>query len=215
MDKETQQMKFWNGDFGKEYTDRNDVANVQEWDKSYETTWGVSRTSMNSDFIGHFSRDIKILEVGCNVGNQLLCLQAMGFHNLYGIELQNYAVEKAKARTKNINIIQGSGFDIPFKDAYFDLVFTSGVLIHIAPVDLPKILSEVYRCAKQWIWGFEYFAETHQEINYRDSSNVLWKGNFSHKYLEAFPDLMIVKEKKFPYVRNSNEDLMFLLKRTE
>src|SRR5437879_7357762 len=27
-----------------------------------------------------------ILEVGCNVGNQLLVLQEMGFTNLYGIE---------------------------------------------------------------------------------------------------------------------------------
>jgi len=57
----------------------------------------------------------------------------MGFTNLYGIELQWYAVEKAKEYTKGINIIQGSGFDIPFKDGYFDLVITNGVLIHIAP----------------------------------------------------------------------------------
>ena len=40
----------------------------------------------------------------------------MGFTDLYGIELQKYAVEKAKANTEYINIIQDSPFDIPYKD---------------------------------------------------------------------------------------------------
>jgi len=56
-----------------------------------------------------------------------------GINNLYGIELQQYAIEKAKALTKRINIIHGVADDIPFKDGYFDMVFTSGVLIHIHP----------------------------------------------------------------------------------
>ncbi len=215
MVKKTEQMEFWSGNFGKEYTDRNEVLNVKEWDKFYEETWGISRTAMNTEFIGGFSRDIKVLEVGCNVGHQLLCLQAMGFKNLYGIELQPYAVEKAKEHTKSINIFQGSGFDTPFKDGYFDLVFTSGVLIHISPNDLNEILSEIYRCSKQWIWGFEYFAEIHQEITYRGKSNVLWKGNFAKNYSETFPDLMLIKEKKYPYQNNQNEDSMFLLQKKD
>jgi len=39
----------------------------------------------------------------------------MGFNNLYGIELQQYAIEKAKALTKRINIIHGVADDIPLK----------------------------------------------------------------------------------------------------
>ena len=77
--------------------------------------------------------DIRILEVGCNIGNQLRGFQRMGFTSLYGVELQQYAVEKAKMATRNINIIQGSGFDLPFKDNFFDLVCTNVVLIHISP----------------------------------------------------------------------------------
>ena len=102
------------------------------WRTSNKERYGYTRTEINSEFIGDFDRDMKILEVGSNVGNQLLCLQEMGFKSLYGIELQNYAVELSKSRTKRINIIEGSAFDIPFKDSYFDLVFTSGVLIHIS-----------------------------------------------------------------------------------
>lgn len=56
---------------------------------------------------------------------QLKCLQEMGFTNLYGVELQAYAVQRSKEFTEGINIIQGSGFDVPFKDGFFDLVCTN------------------------------------------------------------------------------------------
>jgi len=116
------------GEFGKKYTDRN-ILTLDELDEMYRKKIGVSRTELNNLFIGGLDRSIKILEVGSNIGNQLLLLQKMGFKNLYGIEINSYAVEFSKSRTKNIiNIIQGSAFDIPFKDKYFDLVFTSGLL---------------------------------------------------------------------------------------
>jgi pseudaminic acid biosynthesis-associated methylase len=213
MDKKTEQMKEWEGEFGRAYTDRNDVKSVQEWDDFHKKVWGISRTEMNAEFIGDLARDIKILEVGCNIGNQLLTLQQMGFSKLYGIELQSYAVENAKGRTKGINIIQGSGFDIPFKDGYFDLVYTSGVLIHISPVDIKEMLEEIHRCSRKYIWGFEYFAEKFTEIKYRDHSNLLWKNNYAKLYLDQFDDMVLIKEKKYQYIGNTNVDSMFLLRR--
>ncbi|HEX6334316.1 MAG TPA: pseudaminic acid biosynthesis-associated methylase, partial [Flavisolibacter sp.] len=121
----TKQEEFWSGEFGKEYSDRNKWT-IEEYDQFYVSEWGTSRTQMNLEFIGNLPRDIRILEVGCNIGMQLRLLQQMGFTNLYGIELQSYAVEKAKSLTSNINIIQGSGFDIPFRDGFFDVVVTNG-----------------------------------------------------------------------------------------
>jgi len=94
----------------------------------------------------------RVLEVGCNVGNQLLLLKEMGYTNLWGIELQDYAVEIARKRTSGINIVKGSAFDIPYKDAFFDLVFTSGVLIHIPPDHINKVLDEIYRCTNRYIY---------------------------------------------------------------
>lgn len=168
---------------------------------------------MNSKFIGDFDRDIKILEVGSNVGNQLLCLQEMGFNNLYGIELQDYAVELSKSRTKRINIIEGSAFDIPYKDSYFDLVFTSGVLIHINPSDISMTVKEIYRCAKEYIWGFEYCADKYTEILYRGHKDLLWKTDFAKLYCEQFTNLELVQEEPFKYLNNDNITSMFLLKK--
>ena len=177
----------------------------------YKERYGYTRTEINSEFIGDFDRDMKILEVGSNVGNQLLCLQEMGFKSLYGIELQNYAVELSKSRTKRINIIEGSAFDIPFKDSYFDLVFTSGVLIHIYPDDLNIVIREIYRCASGYIWGFEYYADKYTEIPYRERRNLLWKADFAKLYQDEFRDLELVKEQRIKYLDNDNVDSMFLI----
>ncbi|NQV00050.1 MAG: methyltransferase domain-containing protein, partial [Parcubacteria group bacterium] len=171
-DKATQQLEKWAGNFGKEYTDRSVYA--AGLDNFYKKIWGVTRSEMNKEFISEKQKDIvNILEVGSNLGYQLACLQSMGFKNLYGIEIQDYAVEKSKEMTNNINLIRGSGFDIPFKSDYFDMVFTSGVLIHIKPSDINIILDEIYRCSKKYIWGFEYYADQYTEIEYRGNKDLL------------------------------------------
>jgi pseudaminic acid biosynthesis-associated methylase len=208
----TEQIDFWKSDFGKEYTDRNSYSN-EDWDAFYKNQWGKTRLEMNKPFFDDLAKDIKILEVGCNTGMQLKGLQRMGFENLYGIELQPYAAEEAKKYTKNINVICGSGFDLPFRDKYFDLVCTNGVLIHISPKDLPNIMAEMYRCSKKYIFGFEYFAEEVTDINYRGNVNYLWKADYAALFIKQFPDLKLVKKEFFPYVEGSNVDCMYLLEK--
>ena len=155
----------------------------------------------------------RILEVGCNVGNQLLLLHDMGYSDLYGVEIQSYAVELANRRLPYATIVQGSAFKIPFPDEHFDLVFTSGVLIHIAPADLGRALAEIYRVAKAWIWGSEYYAPSATEINYRGHDTLLWKSDFSKAYQNQFPDLQLIREEQLRYLDNPNIDAVFLLKK--
>lgn len=212
MSKITNQMSAWSGAFGKEYTDRNALS-FEEMEAIYKRMYGVTRTELNERFLDGTDRSARILEVGSNVGNQLVCLQKMGFCNLYGIELQGYAVELSKSTTRNINIIQGSAFDIPYKDGYFDLVFTSGVLIHVHPSDIAEAMGEIHRCSREYIWGLEYYASEYTEIIYRGNKNLLWKTDFSRLYLELFGDLVILKEKRLQYLDNDIVDSMFLLRK--
>jgi pseudaminic acid biosynthesis-associated methylase len=207
-------MKKWMGDFGKDYTDRNTLS-INGIEKLYKKNYGTTRTKLNEMFLRKISRSARILEVGVNVGNQLLCLQKMGFKNLYGIEPQEYAVESSKKKTRDINIIKGNVFDIPFKDNYFDLVFTSGVLIHISPKDIKKALKEVYRCSRRYIWGFEYYSEKYENIIYRGKRDLLWKTDFSKLYRKTFNDLKLIKEEKVKYLDSKNIDTMFLLKKVK
>ncbi|UCH07022.1 MAG: methyltransferase domain-containing protein [Deltaproteobacteria bacterium] len=210
----TEQMQNWMGKFGKDYTDRNALS-LEEMEALYKRNYGITRSELNGRFLKGLEHSIRILEVGSNVGNQLLCLQKMGFYRLYGIELQRYAVELSRSRIKKVNIIAGSVFDIPYKDGYFDLVFTSGVLIHISPSNLEQALREIHRCSKKYIWGFEYYADRYFEIPYRGQNNLLWKADFARLYLDQFGDLELVKEERLKYLTNDNIDTMFLLRRRQ
>ncbi|MBP2033807.1 pseudaminic acid biosynthesis-associated methylase [Clostridium algifaecis] len=205
------QKSLWLGNFGQEYTERN-ILDPNKLNKDYKETYGISRTDMNELFLKDLNlKNKRILEVGCNVGNQLRLLQKMGYQNLYGIELQSYAVQRAKDLTSGINIIQGEASDIPFKDEYFDLVFTSGVLIHIAPENLSNIMKEIVRCSKKYIWGFEYYSQTFTEINYRENTNALWKADYAKEYIKNCPELKLLKQHQYKYISDSNVDNMYLL----
>ena len=205
---QNEQINFWKSKFGDEYTQRNSG----DWDKFYKEQWGITRTELNDEFLSSFDKNRSIIEFGCNRANQLKVLERQGFKNLWGIDVNTEAINIAKQNTQ-LNVFECSAFDTPFKDKSFDLVFTSGVLIHIAPENLNKILDEMYRVSKKYIWCFEYFAENCQEIEYRGNKNRLWKNNFLKIFLERFPDLKIVKEKKVKYATNDNVDMMFLLEK--
>lgn len=206
------QEQQWANEFGNEYIDRNFLDSCQ-LDEYFQKTFGISRSALNEKFLSGLPKDIKILEVGANIGIQLQMLQEMGFVNLFGIDINRKSIEIAKKTRKDIDIIHGSALDIPFKDGFFDLVFTSGVLIHIAPENLKKVLSEIIRCSDKYIWGLEYFSPEHIGVNYRGNENLLWKGDFAKMYQESSPALTVLQEEKLKYADSENIDSMFLLKK--
>ena len=210
----TNQIKKWGSEFGIEYTKRNPES-VEEMDELYYNRFGITRTKLNERFLSGLSVD-NILEVGGNTGIQLLILNKMGYKNLYGIEINEYAIDITKEITKgkDIYVIKGSALDIPYKDSFFDLVFTSGVLIHISPSDIELVLDEIYRCTKRYIWGYEYYSDKYTMINYRGENNLLWKADFASLFMERHKDLRLVKEERFAYLDNSkNIDAMYLLEK--
>ena len=211
---QTAQTRVWQGEFGRAYTDRNTLE-MAELDALWSRNYGVSRSAINQMFLEGIPRSASFLEVGCNVGNQLLLLQAQGYTQLTGIELQSYALAGARSRLKNVALQQGSALALPFEDQTFDVVFTSGVLIHIAPDDLPRAMSEIHRCARHYIWGAEYFSPELTAVNYRGNDDLLWKMDYARKYLTLFDDLELVKERRFQYLENDNVDTVFLLKKSK
>ncbi|PPK57411.1 pseudaminic acid biosynthesis-associated methylase [Malaciobacter marinus] len=207
------QRQTWEDEFGKEYLQRN-IYTPKQLDEFYKNRYTLSRTNLNNRFLKNINKDAKILEVGTNIGNQLLHLQNMGFENLYGIEIQERAINFAKKRADNLNIIKGDALDIPFKDAYFDLVFTSGVLIHISPDNINFAIDEICRVTKSYIWGFEYYAEEYTDLMYQGNKNLMWKADFMKLYKERKKDLVKLDELKVSYTDDKNLiDQMFLLQK--
>ena len=209
---ETSQTARWVGEFGRAYTDRN-LLDLEDLDALHTRNYGITRTELNQRFLAVIPSTARILEVGCNLGNQLLLLQHMGFSNLYGIEIQPSALERARSRVPQACLQQASAFEIPYPDAYFDLVFTSGVLIHIAPPDLPNAFTEIHRCSGAYIWGLEYYAPELAKVQYRGHDDLLWKMDYKKLYLERFTDLELSQCERLRYLDGDNEDLMFLLRK--
>jgi len=203
-------MKEWSGKLGENYTNRC-FRTPEEDNELTRKQHGISRMELNEEFLGDLDRNCKILEVGCNIGNKLDMLQKMGFTNLNGVELQEFAIEKGKSLRSNISFTQGSIFDIPFPDNSFDLIYTSTLLIHISPQELAKAMQEIYRCTKKYIWGFEFFNDELIEIDYRGDAEMMWKGDYANQYIKVCPNLKIVKEKRIPYLEDNNVNCMFLL----
>lgn len=204
------QEKKWSQDFGQSYTNRNEM-DLDKFEEYYKSTYGIPRLEMNMKFLNDLPKNIKILEVGCNIGNQLLFLKNMGFTNLTGIDVQEYALEKAKLRLPEVKFYHGTGLELPFKDGEFDLVFTSGVLIHISPENISKIVDEMIRCTKRYIWGFEYYSEKYTQINYRGSSDLLWKTNFADEFMKRNTEMKVLKEEKYKWIENENICQMYLI----
>jgi pseudaminic acid biosynthesis-associated methylase len=210
---ETAQSAVWKGQFGRDYTDRN-TCEPEALDTLYLRNYGISRRAINQTFLQHVPQSASFLEVGCNTGNQLLLLQEMGYSNLCGVELQPYAIELARKRLAQASLSLGSALSLPYEDSSFEVVFTSGVLIHISPDDLPRALDEIHRCSRAFIWGLEYFSSDAVEIHYRNRRGLLWKMDYARRYLERFDDLELVQEQRLPYLQTVNQDTVFLLKKS-
>jgi pseudaminic acid biosynthesis-associated methylase len=210
----TDQVKVWTGQFGREYTERNRFADDEAFNRLYLERYGRARDAINEDWLREVPREARVLEIGANIGNQLRALRRIGFRRLYGVEIQRYCVEEAKRLNPEVDIIEGSGFDIPFKDGFFDLVFTNNVLIHIAPDDIGGLLDEMQRVTRRWIWGFEYYAPEFTEIPYRGHEHLLWKADYAALFRARFPALRSVREELLDCLDEpGKQDKLYLLEK--
>lgn len=187
---------IWQGELGRTYTQEN-IKTTVDLDEQYINMLGVSRSTMNLEFMADIDRETKILEVGCNIGLELMFLKRIGFKYLYGIELQQYAVDIARQKNSDIVVMQGDASNLPFTDDEFGMVFTSGVLIHISEEELPKVLLEIIRCSNRYIWGCESYAPDTRPVKFRGYSNMYWHRDYVQQFKQVDKTLSLLKENKY------------------
>jgi SAM-dependent methyltransferase len=169
---------LWAGDFGDAYTERNRAA-------------AEGRAAQWNDIFARSPAD-RVLEVGCNVGGNLAHVARHA--EAWGVDINPNAV---RCLIDNINVTGAavaSGRHLPFRDGWFDLVFTAGVLIHLPAVTLLDVMAEIVRCSSRWVLAAEYASEAHreEEIPYRRQRGALFRRNYGRIYLEGFPQLRLV-----------------------
>ena len=214
MNAVSEQEGVWIGDFGAAYTARNRFDDPAAFEQLYVDRFGVGRAEINRAVLGELDRGITVVEVGCNVGNQLAALARDGFRHLYGVDIQAAAVAEAHQKRPALNVVEGSALDLPFKNGFADLVFTNNVLIHIAPDNLGQVMNEMTRVSRRYIWGFEYYAPELQEVPYRGHNALLWKADYSGLFQQRFPELKLVYQHDYPYRDGSGlVDRLYLLEK--
>lgn len=171
-------LDFWCGPQGNDYIDRNLLS--QDAIKSRRMMW--------SRILNHVDPPRNLLEVGANIGQNLAALKGLCLADLFALE------PNEKARSQLINsgitlpdyVYDGKIEALPFNNDKFDLVFTSGVLIHINPENLYQACSELYRVSARYIISIEYFSPQCEMIPYRGEDNRLWKRDFGRFWVENF-----------------------------
>lgn len=182
----TPQLNAWKGTFGDEYTSRNRGAgsSISRGVRAYKAV-------LQDLQIG------SVLEVGSNIGRNLLFLSKAMKTNvkLFAVEPNINAFRELTTK-KELDLAGAwncTAFEIPLADDSIDLVFTSGVLIHISPEDLPKATDEIVRISSRYVFCCEYFSDTPTEISYRGREGLLFKRDFGAFYDERYPQLECIR----------------------
>lgn len=199
---ETPQLKMWQGDFGEQYAERNEFA---DW-----------KLDIGKRVFRRILKDLEfgsVLEVGSNIGMNLWFMNELfkGRIKLGAVEPNRKAFERLTTQTymQISEAYNCSVFDMPLPDASIDLVFTSGVLIHIGPDDLGRAVDEIFRVARRYILCIEYFSHSPVEVPYRGHQGLLFKRDFGAFYLDRFPNLKwldygFLWQREFPIFDNLN-----------
>lgn len=203
MRHQTEQEQFWQGEFGNEYTHRNEVlptARKPFFEAILSKTNGIQ----------------SICEFGANKGHNLQAIHELNAElNLTGVELNEIAFEQLK-QLPFVDAAYSSIQDFQPKTS-FDLIFTCGVLIHINPDDLLLVYDKIYRSSKKYILINEYYNPSPVELEYRGHSGKLFKRDFAGELLDQFSQDLIVIDYGFLWKRVTpvwDNTTWFLLKKT-
>lgn len=172
-------VQQWGGHFGERYTDRCNVT-----PESRQNIFDSLLCNLNTK---------SILEVGCNKGHNLDSIKAA--FSKHDLSVETHGIEPQKKLCNRPDIICGDAYSLPWADNTFDMVFTSGVLIHIPPYKLSDALSEIHRVSKRYIMAIEYWSDEEVGKAYRDFENKhgCWSRPYNDIYLKSFPELKLVK----------------------
>ena len=173
--------ELWAGEFGDAYVGRN------------APTLDV-RGPFWSRILERFPSR-RVLEIGpANGANLHQLARLRPATDLWGVDINLQALATLHQIVPGANGVYGVARELPFRDRWFDLVFTVGLLIHQPDSTLPIVMSEIVRCSNRWILCGEYQADETTDVNYRGMSGVLLKRDYGRLYLDLFPGLALREE---------------------
>jgi len=176
----TTQEKFWAGEFGNNYVDRNIGDKII-----------ASNTYLFSNILSRTNNIQSIIEFGPNIGLNLIAIHnLLPFAEITGVEINKKACD-ILTTLSYVNVINTSLLDFSTNKKY-DITFTKGVLIHQNPDELPKIYEQLYKYSNRYILICEYYNPVPVEIKYRGHDSVLFKRDFAGEMLDMFTEIKLI-----------------------
>ncbi len=165
----------WKGEMGNTYFwEKHDTEHREPW-------WNA--------FFDRYPEIETVLEVGCGKGVNLKYMKDRAV--VSGVDINEQALARIP---KDIPTLQASAADLPFEDESFDLVFTSGVLIHAPEFELDLQMSEIVRVSKRYVLAMEY--DGNEVRGWRwITKDGLWSRDYGGIYQRAY-DLKLLEEEE-------------------
>jgi pseudaminic acid biosynthesis-associated methylase len=177
----TEQEKFWAGEFGNNYINRNKgdqllASNLNFFTRSLRT----ADTFQNC------------IEFGANIGMNLKALSLLYPNvDLYGIEINPHAANELADIIPKKNIFLESILNFSSANQW-DLVLIKGVLIHINPNSLQLVYQKLFDATRRYLLICEYYNPSPVSIQYRGHTDKLFKRDFAGEVLDQFSCLKLV-----------------------
>jgi len=185
----TEQEGFWAGSFGNDYIDRNANDSVNPAAGNIELAGNIY---LFSKIWQHVRGVNSVIEFGANIGHNLDAINhlAPGIHST-AVEINPRAVSILKTRPYIKEVYYQSIIDFSSSNSY-DLSFTKGVLIHLAPELLNSAYEIIYNASNKYVLFAEYYNPTPVEIKYRGHNEKLYKRDFAGEFLDLFRDCRLI-----------------------
>lgn len=114
------------------------------------TNWFLKR--VRESFAKYIKPGSKVLEIGCGSGNILTFVAKDKNCDCYGIDISPESERIIKYFEKNrntkVNFKVGDGFNIPYQDNNFDVVYSEGVIEHFDDSKIIEMINEHIRVCK-------------------------------------------------------------------
>lgn len=152
----------------------NEIVTLKDW---AEYTNAYQNSEERAVLISSLCIELeakKVLEIGCNVGNNLKYLK--GFSECHGMDFSDFAIKKGLELNPHINFkLSDVTIPFPYLNDEFDVVVTRGLLIHIPNHKIQDVLKQIYRVSSKYIINIEYFGEDGKPIEeQRFGNNFVW-----------------------------------------
>jgi len=177
----TEQEIFWEGGFGDSYISRNESNGLL-----------ASNLSLFSKILSSAEPINSVLELGCNIGMNLIALEALSPKlSINGVDINAKAIQELSKNKEHYNLQQQSIIE-PINSSNVDFTFTKGVLIHINPEKLNFVYDNLYSLSSKYICLIEYYNPSPVSLEYRGHQDRLFKRDFCGEMLEKYKDLQLI-----------------------